>query len=187
MARRLLLLVLVVVLGVGAAVAAVATTRPGLTDDRGAVDARWAALRTPLAARYEGLGRLADALGDAGAGTRSYTTDLTTELTTWRALTTRPDPAAEAASANRLEGLADRVRANLAGSARPSRDPGVVAALAVLDTRPVPAVEASAYNRAARRYEVARRDPLAQVPARLLGFGPRPALARPVTALDIRR
>jgi hypothetical protein len=191
MARRLLLLVfvlvLVVVLGAGAAVAAVAATRPGLTDDRGTVDARWAALRAPLAARYESLGRLADALGAAGAGTRSATTELAAELTTWQDLTTRPDPGAEAASANRLEGLVARVRANLAGSARLSRDPGVVAALAVLDTRPVPAAEATAYNRSARRYEVARREPLAQVPARLLGFEARPALADPATGLDTRR
>ena len=192
MARRLLLCCLVVVLVAalvgGTTAVAVVTTRPGLTEDRGVVDARWATLRAPLAARYDGLAGLAEALGAAGAGTRDDATDLTAGLAAWRTLAAEPDPAAEAATANRLEGTLARIRANLAGSARLGRDPGVVAALAALDARPVPTAEVTAYNRAARRYELARRDPVAQVPARLLGFAPRPALAGPESAVvDTRR
>jgi hypothetical protein len=180
MSRRVivLLLVVVVVLLLGGAAAVVATSRTDLEDDRDAVDARWAALRVPLAARYDGLGQLADALGVAGAGARAYTVDLTGELATWRDLAARrdPDPAAEAVSANRLEGLAARVRANVAQSARLSRDPGVAAAFAAFDAALVPPDDVDAYNAAVRRYQSTRTGTLTRIPADLLGYDARPAL-----------
>lgn len=179
MTRRLLvLLAVVLVLAAGGAAAVVVTARPDLDDDRSTVDARWATLRAPLATRYDGLGRLTDALAAVGAGDRTYTVDLAEGVGTWRALAGRPDPdpAAEAAAANRLEGLATRTRVNIAGSARLSRDPEVAAALAAFDSALVPADDVRAYNRAVRSYQSTRTDTLAQVPADLLGYDVRPVL-----------
>jgi hypothetical protein len=184
MSRRvLLLLLLVVVLVIGGAAAFVATTRPDLEDRRDTVDTRWAALRVPLTARYDGLDQLTTALGAAGAGDRTYTVDLADQVEAWNALTTRadPDPGAEASAANQLEGLAARARVNVAQSARLSRDPAVAAALAAFDAALVPADQVGAYNRAVRRYQGTRTDTVTQVPADLLGYDPRPILVLGVT------
>jgi hypothetical protein len=179
MSRRvLLLLVLVILVIAGAAVALVVTARPDLSDARAAVDTRWAPLRAPLTTRYDGLGQLADALGAAGAGDRSYTVDLAAEVARWETLAGRrdPDPGAEAASANRLEGLAARTRVNVARSVRLSRDTGVAQGLAAFDAALVPNDDVEAYNRAVRRYQAARTDTLKQIPASLLGYAARPVL-----------
>ena len=181
--RVILVLSVVLVLVVGGAVAVVATSRPDLEDGRARVDSRWAALRLPLATRYDGLTQLAEALGAAGAGDRTYTVDLADEVGTWRELASRsdPDPAAEVAAANRLEGLAARTRINVARSARLSRDPGVAASLAAFDSALVPADEVDAYNRAVRRYQSTRTDTLKQVSADLLGYDARPVLVVGIT------
>ncbi|MBM3659094.1 MAG: hypothetical protein FJW95_06270 [Actinobacteria bacterium] len=184
MSRRVLLVVvLVVVLLAGATVAIVASSRPDLQSDREAVDARWAPLREPLATRYGSLSQLIAALAAVGAGERTYTLDLADEVETWSTLAGRPDPdpGAEAAAANRLEGLAARTRVNVARSARLSRDPGVVAALATFDAGLVPPDQVDAYNKAVRRYQGTRTDSLAQISADLLGFEPRPVLVVGVT------
>ena len=185
MTRRVILfLVLAILVVVGAGVALVISARPALHDDRQAVDTRWTALRAPLATRYQGLDQLGTALGAAGAGQRSYTVALTDELDTWATLARRPDPspAAEAASANRLEGLAARVRANVAKSARLSRDPGVTQALGAFDAALVPTADVDAYNRAVRRYQATRTATLKRLPADLLGYDARPVLVVGVTA-----
>jgi hypothetical protein len=179
MTRRVLLLLLVVaVLLVGGAAALVLTSRPALSDRREAVDTRWAALRTPLATRYDTLAQLAEALSAAGAGERTYTVDLAGGIGTWRDLTGNADadPAAEALAANRLEGLAARTRVNVAGSVRLSRDAGIAAALAAFDAALVPPDEVGRYNRAVRRYQSTRNDTLKQVSADLLGYETRPVL-----------
>ena len=179
MSRRvLLLLVLVILVVAGAAVALVVTARPDLDDRRDAVDARWVPLRSPLTTRYDGLGQLADALTAAGSGDRSYTVDLAAEIARWETLTgnREPDAAAEAASANRLEGLAARTRVNVARSARLNRDPGVTQGLAAFDAALVPNDAVEAYNRAVRRYQATRTDTLKQIPAGLLGYDARPVL-----------
>lgn len=178
MGRRLLVLVLLAtVLVVGGAVALVLTARPDLDDGRRAVDTRWSTLRGPLATRYAGLAQLATALGAAGAGERTYTVDLVDEVGTWDRLAGRDaDPASEVMSANRLEGLATRVRTNVAHSARLSQDPGITEALAAFDTALVPTPDVDAYNRAVRRYQSTRTDTVKQIPADLLGFDARPVL-----------
>ena len=185
MSRRVVLfLVLAILVVVGAGVAVVATARPALDDDRQAVDARWTTLRGPLASRYEGLDQLATALSSAGAGERTYTVALADELRVWADLarSTDPDPDAEATAANRLEGLAARVRANVARSARLGRDPGVTQALAAFDAALVPTAEVEAYNRAVRRYQATRTDTLKRIPADLLGYDARPVLVIGVAA-----
>lgn len=177
MSRRVLLLVLVIVV-VGGTAALMVTARPALSDGRDAVDARWEPLRPSLATRYTGLGQLAAALTAAGAGDRSYAIDLADETGRWATLAddSTPDADAEAATANRLEGLAVRTRVNVARSARLSRDPGIVEAFAAFDAALVSSPDAQRYNRAVRRYQVTRTDALKRIPAALLGYGPRPVL-----------
>jgi len=178
MSRRVRFLLLVVVLLAGGAAVLVVSSQSDLEDRRDRVDARWSTLRAPLSTRYDHLSALAEALAAAGASDRTYAEDLAAELGTWRDLVRsgRPQPGAEAASANRLEGLAVRARENVAHSARLSRDPGIAAALAAFDAALVPPAEVGAYNRAVRRYQSTRTETLAQVAADLLGYGTRPVL-----------
>jgi hypothetical protein len=180
MLRRLALLpfVLMAVLVLGAAGAVVFVARSPLDERRDAVDARWIPLRAPLATRYEGLEGLAAALSDTGGAARTYTIELTNEINTWKRLVGRTDadPGAEAKSANHLEGLAQRIRANIAGSARLARSTSVTEALAAFDTALVPPEDVSAYNRAVRRYQSTRTALLRRLPAQLLGYGARPVL-----------
>src|SRR4051794_24589945 len=112
MSRRVGLLVLVVVLLLGGVVVALAASaRSPLQDGRDAVDGRWVALRAPLATRYAALGQVATGLDAAGAGQRTYGVDLQDGLDEWNRLAkSSPDAATEAEVANRLEGLATRVR-----------------------------------------------------------------------------
>jgi hypothetical protein len=178
MSRRVALLVLLIVVLVGGAVALVVTARPGLEDKRDAVDARWAPLRGPLAQRYEALGQVAQALTDAGVGERSYTVALSEELDAWRGLTdSRAAHAeAEAESANRLEGLAQRVRANVAFSGRLRADERIVAAFEAFDLALIPRSEIQEYNRTVRVYEDTRNQTLKRIPASLFGYDQRPMI-----------
>jgi hypothetical protein len=178
MSRRVVLLSVLAVVVAGAGVALVAAARPALDDARRAVDVRWATLRGPLAARYDALGEVAGALAAGGAAQRSYTADLRDALADWQELRGRPDPdaGAEAVSANRLEGLAARVRSNVAQSARLRADPVIGDAVAAFDAALVPPPAVRAYNRAVRSYQSTRRELLHRLPADLLGYGPRPLL-----------
>lgn len=187
MSRRVLYLVaLFVVVVVAGAVALGATARPRLVDRRDTVDARWSTLRGPLAARYEGLAQLRAALANAGAGERTYGVALSEGLAEWERLTTRPDldAAAEAAAANRLEGLAARVRANVAGSARLGADAAITEALASFDATLVSPPDVRAYNRAVRRYQDARTAGSRRLVAGVLGFEARPVLVLGTPARD---
>jgi hypothetical protein len=179
MSRRVgLLVLLIVVVLVGGAVGIVLSARPALEDQRDVVDARWAPLRGPLTSRYDALNGVAAALADAGAAERSYTVALNEELETWRRLADdqSTDPGAEASAANRLEGLASRVRANFAFSARLGTDDGIRAALEAYDLAVVPPTEIRRYNRSVREYEDARTDTLKRLPASLFGFDAMPLL-----------
>ena len=178
MSRRVGLLLLVIVLLVGGAVAVVVTANGPLQDRRDAVDARWAPIRTPLTDRYDRLNQVATALNDAGAGERTYTVDLVQELDTWRKLADSPtaDAGAEAASANQLEGLAARARANVAFSGRLKANPAITSAFDAFDSVLVPPPTVSAYNRAVKRYEATRTESMKQLAASLLGFDARPTL-----------
>jgi len=176
MSRRVGLLLLVIVLLVGGAVAVVLTAKGPLQDRRDAVDARWAPIRAPHTDRYDRLNEVATALTEAGAGERTYTVDLVQELDTWRKLagSRTADAGAEAASANELEGLAARIRANVAFSGRLKANTAITSAFDAFDTALVSPPTVSAYNRAVQRYEDTRTDSMKQVAASLLGFDARP-------------
>jgi hypothetical protein len=181
-----LILVLLVVIGV---VAAVVFVRPDLVDTSDRVDTRWTtapapapavALRTALATRYTALAGVAKALTDAGAGDRSVTKDLTAELARWQRYALRgpkhTDPTAEASTANALEALARRAKANIAGSAKLSANPGIAPALAAFDQSVPPPAQVAAYNAAARAYQDAREGIPNSLVAGALGFDSRPVL-----------
>lgn len=178
MSRRVAILVLLIVVLVGGAIALVVTARPPLVEDRDAVDARWAALRTPLADRYARLDGVATELSAAGAGERTYTVELADALEDWDGLLDEAsaEPDAEAAAANRLEGLATRARVNIVASSRLRNNPAITAALEAFDLALVPPPAVDAYNRAVRRYEGTRSETAKRLTASLLGFDPRPTL-----------
>jgi hypothetical protein len=179
MSRRVGLLVLVVVLVLGAVVVGLlVTARSPLQDARDAIDGRWVPLRAPLTLRYEALGQVAAGLDTAGAGERTYAVDLKERLDEWNRLakSSSPDAGAEVGVANELEGLATRVRRNISGSGRLSRDQTLAAAFTAFDAALVPEPEVEAYNRAVRRYERTRHDSTKRIAARVLGFDARPTL-----------
>ncbi len=179
--RRLKWIVLALVVLLVAAVAAAALlVRPDLVDTQAAADAHWTPLRAPLAARYTALSGVADALVAAGEGDRAVTKELQAELQRWDAFALRgpkhTDPAAETASADQLEALARRARANVFASARLAADPGLVAAFAAFDQAVVPPAAVKAYNRAVRAYQDAREGAINALVAKALGYDARPEL-----------
>ena len=155
MARRFrrIALALGVVLVTGAVVLVIAE-RPGLQDDADSVDRAWKPLATPLAARYTTLTALTAALDAAGAKDRDVTVRLHHELSDWDLLKVTTDLAAQARTANNLEGLEARVRASVrAGPPKLTNDPAVQKALAdFLAAKPAPATIRD-YNDAVIAYE----------------------------------
>ena len=181
MSRRVRwLIVIALVLVVAGAVAAVLTVQPKLSDARDGVDARWSAVRPPLLARYTALGGVAQALKDAGETNRSVTKDLDAALARWSKLALRgaahTDPGVEASTANELEALARRVRANVVGSDRLNANPAIIAAIIVFDQAVVPPPAAKAYNAAVRRYEDEREGAINHLVAGALGYDTRAEL-----------
>jgi hypothetical protein len=179
MSRRVGLIVLVVVLLLAGVVVVLAVTaRSPLQDGRDAVDGHWVPLRATLTARYQALGQVATGLDAAGVGERTYSVDLKDRLDEWNRLakSSSSDPATEAVVANELEGLATRVRRDIAGSGRLSRDQNLAGSFTAFDAALVPQPAVTAYNRAVRRYENTRRETFKRLPAKLLGFDERPIL-----------
>jgi hypothetical protein len=179
--RRLGLLALILLL-LGT-VALVVTGRARLEDDRTRVDERWAAVRTPLGARYDQLSVVLEQLEQAGAGDRDVTRDLQRELTRWeRLLRSRGDnvdAGGEAAASNRLEALAARASSSVTNSASLSTIAPLVDAVSVLGQTLPPVEAVTAYNDAAERYQRTRESLRYTLAARILGYDARPALVAP--------
>jgi hypothetical protein len=179
MRRPLLLPVVVLVLLVAAAGVIAVTSKPGLDNARDAVDQRWDALRAPLTARYERLGALVDALTRAGGPERAVTQALRESVARWQSIVAtdhQPSPADEAASANELESLVARARANVAGSWRLKADAGVNQALSDVALVTPPAPDVTAYNRAVHAYERKLDHLPDSLVAGVLGFSSRRVL-----------
>jgi hypothetical protein len=177
MRHRLRWIVLVVVvLVVGGAVALVLLEKPTLDDDRDAVDARWQQLRGPLAARYDRLDAVLAAFVAAGGGDRSVAQDLEQELTAWQKAVKAGAEAAQAATANRLEGQGTRVRANVFGSPRFASATELTDRIGEFAASAPSSSLVRAYNRAVRAYENDRTETLRTPVARLFGFDARPVL-----------
>jgi hypothetical protein len=181
MTRRLrwLFLVALVLLVAGAA-GALLLVRPDLADARDHVDATWRPLRASLATRYEALAKVDQVLTTAGASERAVTRDLHRALARWQSLSARPDTGADAAgeatTANALEALARRARANVSASDKLKANKDLAAAFSTFDQAALPAVAASTYNAAVRDYESAREGTVHHLVASVLGFDSRPRL-----------
>jgi hypothetical protein len=181
MARRVRrLAVVALLLLVAGAVALVLTTRPRLEDRRDDVDRAWTPLRAPLAARYEQLAGVNAQMAAAGAGDRSVTKALGTTLARWDRLRRAPDgdadAAAEAETANRLEGLATRVGVVVLTSDRLKGIDPLNQALAAFQGTTPPPPPVKTYNDAAQEYEDTRNSFLRRPVAGLFGFESRPQL-----------
>jgi hypothetical protein len=181
MLRRLRwILVLLVVVVVAGAVIVVLTTKPGLSDSRDRVDARWLVVRPSLVDRYVALAGVEQALLTAGGPDRAVTKDLRDELARWKSLAARPkadaDPGTEATAANALEALARRARANMVNG-RLSGNAELTAAFQAFDTKtPQPADAVTAYNQAVRAYQRKRSGAVHSAVASILGYDARPEL-----------
>jgi hypothetical protein len=178
MRRRLRWLVLALVLLVVAGiVVAVVTVQPKLSDARDRVDGAWTPLRPALVTRYQALGGVEAALDAGGAQTRAVTVDLHSTLAAWQRLAGVNDAGDQAPLADDLEGLALRVKANVAASARLSSDPAVLMALAAFDRAVVSPPAVAAYNQAVRAYQQERTGAVHHLVAGVFGFSARPELA----------
>jgi hypothetical protein len=180
MRRRVRWLVIVAVLVVLAVIAAGVLISPEIGDARDRVDARWTPLRSPLAARYEALAALTATMHDAGAGERAVTEELDEVLPRWEQLAlkgpTHTDAGREARTANELEALARRLRANITGSDLLNGNATLTAALAAFDLAVVPEPTIAAYNRDVRRYEDERSGAIKAFIASIFGYDSRPLL-----------
>jgi hypothetical protein len=171
---------LALVLLVAGGVAAVVLVQPELSDARDRVDTTWTPLRAPLAARYTALTGVAQTFAAAGAGERAVTAELNSTLERWSKLALRgdahTDPGAEASTANELEALARRVRANMLASDRLKTNAPLAEAFAKYDQTIAPAPAVVAYNKAARAYEDQREGTIHGIVAGILGYEGRPQL-----------
>jgi hypothetical protein len=169
-----------VALALAGAVAAVVTIEPEISGARDRVDLRWTPLREPLAARYVTLEVVATELDAAGAAERAVTTALHDSLDRWTKLALRganhTDLVLEVKTANELEALARRVKANILGSDRLNANLTLQAAVGAFDLAVVPVPTISAYNRAVRQYEKERSGTINRLVAGALGYESRPVL-----------
>jgi hypothetical protein len=181
MARRVRrLAVVVLVLLVIGVIALIFTTRPKLEDRRYDVDRAWTPLRAPLAARYERLATMNAEVAAAGAGERDAARALSLRLARWdelrRARAGDADAAAEAETADQLEGLATRLGAVVSSSDRLRAIDSLNQAVAAFQGTVPPAPAVTAYNRAVRDYEDERNGVLRSPVANVFGYDSRPQL-----------
>lgn len=171
-ARRLLVLLAVLVVIV-AAVAVVLGSRPALDHARSRIDDRWAALRTPLDARYRALATVAVALAADLGGGQGLPHDLSTTLSRWNALVRHHDPGAEVQIANRLEGLASRATTTAQSSDRLRSDATLQHAVQAFGATALPRAGIHAYDGAVGSYQHLRTSGVHRMTASLFGYGPR--------------
>jgi hypothetical protein len=173
--RRLRWILLAVLVALVAAVAtAVIVEKPTLDDDEQAVDARWGDLRDALRPRYEALDQAVTTLGAIGESDRAVTQDLTTELAAWTDALDGGSATRQTEIANRVEGQARRLRANVFASPRLAQSTELASAIDEFGAAEPAAELVDAYNRAVRTYEDDRTDTFRRVVAVLFGFGARP-------------
>jgi hypothetical protein len=167
------ILVVVLVLVIAGAIALVVVQKPTLDDDRKAVDARWSALRPALVTRYDHLDAALQAFV-AAAGERTVATDTQRELDAWKKAVANGGQERQADSANSLEGLGVRMRANVLASPRLATVSEISDALTAYGASAPEAALVERYNRAVGIYEDNRTDTLHVPAARLFGFDSRP-------------
>jgi len=168
-------LALVVVIVTGTVILVI-TVRPGLQDDAQEVRRTWQPLLQPLATRYGQLAGVVTALEAAGNGDRDTTVQLKRTLSDWELLQATNDAAAQAATADELEGIASRIRATVNGSDRLRANAELIAAITAFDEAQVPPALVERYNETVLRYERNRDGVLRGIVASLDGYDPHPTL-----------
>ncbi len=170
---RWVLLALLVAL-VAAVVTAVVVEKPTLDDGEQAVDARWAELREALEPRYAALGEALAGLDALGEHDRAVSQDLAAELAAWNDALDGASATRQAEIANRVEGQARRLRANVFAAPRLAQSSELADAIASFQSAEPSEQLIRAYNRAVRTYEDDRNDTFRRPVALLFGFGARP-------------
>ena len=102
------------------------------------------------------------------------TQDLTTELAAWTDALDGGSATRQTEVANRVEGQARRLRANVFASPRLAQSTELASAIDEFGAAEPAAELVDAYNRAVRTYEDDRTDTFRRVVAVLFGFGARP-------------
>ena len=149
---------------------------------RGGPGARRAAraARRPRRGRPPLDGAAGAAFTFAGGADRSVAKDLRPALDRWdrlrRASDANADAAAEAATANRLEGLGARLRADILASDRLRAVTQLGDAITTYTGTTPPAAAVTAYRAAVDRYERARNATLRKPVAFVFGYDERPVL-----------
>ncbi len=88
--------------------------------------------------------------------------------------------AAEVAAANELEGLAQRVIADVESSARLQADSTIVAAIQAYESTPPPQDQLNAFNRAAAAYQSSLTGPASRLVAGWLDYEAWPTFQSPI-------
>jgi len=173
--RRLRWVLLAVIVAlVAAVVTAVIVEKPTLDDDEQAVDARWADLRDELQLRYAALEPALATLDAIGEADRAVTKDLSTALAEWTDSLDGGSAEQQAEVANRVEAQANRLRANVFGSARLAQSTELSDVIAAFGSASPSEELVQAYNRAVRTYEDSRNDTFRRPVALVFGYGARP-------------
>jgi hypothetical protein len=174
----LLVLVAVVVSAAAASATAVALgSRSDLAASRRRVDRAWLALRPGLDARYQALGGAATVARERLGAGRALFDDVGRAVADWPGTArSATDRQVEAAAA--LEGLAARLEATVAATARLREAPDVTAALGRLRSTDT-AAGRGAYNRAVAAYQRARGGFPRRLVAGALGYADRRTLETP--------
>jgi hypothetical protein len=142
------------------------SSRSDLRQARQRVTVAWSTLRPPLEKRYQALDRAGEAVRDR-LGRAPLAGELDRALARWRAVS---DADAGASAANRLEGLAARLAAMVAGSSRLRSSSEVSSALDAVE-RADPRTARLAYNRSVAGYEDVRGGFPRRLVAGALGYG----------------
>ena len=141
------------------------------------VDVAWAQLRPSLDERYTAVSRAGDAARERLGDEPALLADLTSGLERWRDAARQPVEV-QAAMANRLEGLAARLRAMVEATPRLRSSEAVARALADMD-RADPTAARTGYNKAVLGYEDVRGGFPRRLVAGALGFDARRTLEVP--------
>lgn len=160
--------VFVVLLALGAAVL-ILLGRPRLENARSDVNAAWGGLSRSLDARYHALDKTSQTVEsvDPAKDDRTIYRQIENSLNRWGVV--RRDPELGPPAANRIEALANRLRAVVLGSPKLRANPVAVNAFAGFDAAVAPADEVSAYNNAVQDYQDLREDTITGIVARFLG------------------
>lgn len=174
------IVVIVVAAIVALTIAGALASRPGLERARRDTDQAWQVVRIRLDARYQALQAAGDATNASLGAARDPLPALSNALAAWervrRGAASRID--AQVLAANRVEGVAARLRTVVTATPKLRGNADIAHALEAFD-RADPGRERRVYNDAVSHYEHDRGGTFIRVFAGVLGFDARPAFVLP--------